>query len=203
MTRRDIINFFLILSSGLLRPFRSEAKSKLNIRSKEDLEIVDKGNGESSEKIFCSKEQSPEINMNEVLNMLGGIDHVIDSEDIVVIKVNAQWWSQGTTNTDLLQSFIEHVLARNNFIGEVIIVDNHQYDEPNSRGWTTERRNGKFNLNELVLFFQEEGFRNVTKYHWTPVTPLRRENVGKIGNSKITEGPWHGDGYVYDEKLFY
>ena len=91
-----------------------------------------------------------------------------------------------------------------NFTGEIIIAENHQYNSPNSRGWTTENRNGDFNLNELVNSFQAKGYANVTKYHWIPVTPQSgTKNPDIIAKAKIVEGPWQGDGYVYDERLFY
>jgi len=154
--------------------------------------------------VYCARNDTPERNMKKILEMLGGIEELFDPEDIVILKPNAQWWGQGMTNTDAMKAFIEAVLSRPHFKGEVIIAENHQYDNPNSRGWTTEIRNGRFNLNELVQYFQEKGHANVTKYHWRPVTP--QPTLGpkpKEWFSEIVEGPWEGEGYVYDKDLVY
>ena len=154
-------------------------------------------------RIYYSKNDSPEKNINKILEMIGGIKTLIGNEDIVILKPNAQWWNQGMTNTNAMKAFIETILSLNGFQGEIIIAENHQYDEPNSRGWTTEYKNGDFNLNELVHYFQNRGFPNVTKSHWRPVTPLLRTEQPNLCSSKIVEGPWQGEGYVYDKQLTY
>jgi len=154
--------------------------------------------------ILCSRNNTPEKNMYAVLEMLGGIERLIGPDDIVLLKPNSQWWNQGMTNTNAMKAFIEAVLNRHSFRGEVIIADNHQYNEPNSRGWTTDYRNGDFNYNELVTYFNYRGYKNVTKYNWRPVNPqIGIKEFNPANFSKRIEGPWQGDGYVYDENLVY
>jgi len=154
--------------------------------------------------IYYAQGKSPELNMQILLASMGGIEKFIGADDIVIVKPNAQWWNQGTTNTNALKAFIGAIVHQPGFRGEVIVAENHQYDEPNSRGWTTELRNGDFNLNELIGYFKEQGVLNVTKYHWRPVKPLSRKSGLNLKDfSRIVEGPWQGDGYVYDPKLIY
>ncbi len=137
------------------------------------------------------------------IELLGGIENLVGQDDIVILKVNSQWWNQGMTNTDFLFHFITAILNRPGFQGEIILADNHQARVPNSRGWTTDKRNGRFNYNELIAFFQDKGYPNVTKYHWHPAgpnpTPLQFDGSG---NNVVTH-PEEGDGYVWPEDQFY
>lgn len=154
-------------------------------------------------RIYLVRNGAPQQNITKIIEMMGGIETIIKPTDIVVLKPNAQWWNQGTTNTDAMQGFIDLVLGIPNFSGEIIIAENHQYDGDNSRGWDTDQRNGKFNLNELVEHYQSRGYKNVTKYHWrvagTTALPLEGDAQG---NSRVT-GPEQGDGYVWLEDSFY
>ncbi len=169
--------------------------------------------------IYEAKNGTPEQNMAKVIEMMGGIGKIIDKNDIVILKPNAQWWNQGMTNTNAMKGFIELVLGVSGFAGEIIIAENHhcygsRYS-PNIRGWNTQNRNGDFNYNELVAYFNRKGFRNVTKYHWVDAGPFSgdeslksklmrpvKEVVKKILNiqrGKLVSGPEEGDGYVWTE----
>ncbi len=155
-------------------------------------------------RVFVSHHNDVARNTHQLLDMLGGIEHLVGPEDIVVLKVNSQWWLQGMTNTDFLWHFIQAILDRpGGFQGEIILADNHQAQTPNSRGWTTQKRNGRWNYNELVADFQSRGYANVTKYHWHPAgpnpTPLQ---FGGSGNAVVTH-PEEGDGYVWPSTLYY
>ncbi|APF18774.1 hypothetical protein Calab_3146 [Caldithrix abyssi DSM 13497] len=149
-------------------------------------------------------QKGPAAELTErLIELLGGIDRLVGSEDVVLLKVNSQWWAQGMTNTDVLLAFIRKIVERPNFKGEVIIADNHQSKTPNSRGWNTARPNGKLNYNDLVLWFHQKGFSNVNKVHWHPAGPNPHPlQFGGSGNS-VVKGPEEGDGYVWDDALYY
>ncbi len=153
--------------------------------------------------IYTATSDDPGDNTHRLVESLGGIEAIIGKEDIVILKPNSQWWNQGMTNTDIMAAFIEIVLAIPGFTGEVIIADSHQCQEDNSRGWTTEKRNGRFNLNELVEFFNYKGHPNVTKYHWRPAgpnpMPLQMDGFG----DSVVSHPSEGDGYIWPDDLFY
>ena len=146
---------------------------------------------------------SPEENMKKAVEMLGGIDSIIGPLDIVVLKPNAQWWNQGMTNTDTMKAFIDLVLGIPDFVGEVIVAENHQFAEDSSRGWTTKERNGKYNFNELIQYYQDGGHKNVTKVHWHVAgrTELPLEGDAQ-GNSRVN-GPQDGEGYVWRDDEYY
>ena len=205
MDRRIFLKGIGMLFAFTLLPFKTDFKIRsASCQSALNLPVSKSKIMDTLSHIYCAKGDTPERNMLKILEMLGGIKSLIDTEDIVILKPNAQWWSQGMTNTNAMKAFIEAVLALPNFKGEVIIAENHQYDKPNSRGWTTKNRNGDFNLNELVEYFQEKGHANVTKYHWKPVTPQTgTKQTELVPKSKIMKGPWQGDGYVYNKNLYY
>jgi uncharacterized protein (DUF362 family) len=60
-------------------------------------------------------------------SLLGGPLGLIAPDDVVVIKVNAQWKYRGCTNSDLVRGLIQRVLDHaKTFTGEVVIVENGQ-----------------------------------------------------------------------------
>jgi len=138
-----------------------------------------------------------------LIESLGGIETVIGQHDIVVLKPNAQWWAQGMTNTDVMAAFIEMCLSIPGFDGEIIMADNHQAQEDNSRAWTTKKRNGRYNYNELIAWFNSRGYPNVTKYHWhdAGANPMPLQEAGH-GDQVVTH-PSEGDGYIWPRELSY
>jgi hypothetical protein len=58
---------------------------------------------------------------------LGGPDGLIQPDDVVLIKVNAQWKYRGCTNSDVIRGLIQKILDHpDGFIGEVVIFENGQ-----------------------------------------------------------------------------
>jgi uncharacterized protein (DUF362 family) len=56
-----------------------------------------------------------------------GTNGLIDPDDVVLIKVNAQWKYRGCTNSDLVRGLVQRVLEHpQGFNGEVVIVENGQ-----------------------------------------------------------------------------
>ncbi len=169
--------------------------------SKEDEKYLDidklGADGDGNSQIFLSRNGSAEENTRKLIELLGGIESLIAPSDIVVLKPNGQWWNQGTTNTSSMKAFIELILNIEGFTGEVIIAENHHFPEANSRGWTTEERNGEYNLNELVQFFQNQGIKNVTKYHWYDGGPSTPGMWGGAEDAGVVTGPGGEDGYFW------
>ncbi len=158
---------------------------------------------DGSSNVYHTKNGTPEENLRKVIEMMGGIENIIGPQDIVVIKPNAQWWNQGMTNTDTLKAFIDAVLGIPSFSGEIILAENHHFPEDNSRGWTTQERNGIFNYNELIDYFQNNGFPNVTKYHWHDGGPSVPGLHGGAEGAGVVHGPEEGDGYVWSPDMVY
>jgi len=58
---------------------------------------------------------------------LGGRDGLIDEEDVVLIKVNAQWKYKGCTNSDVIRGLIARILGHpDGFTGEIVLFENGQ-----------------------------------------------------------------------------
>jgi hypothetical protein len=61
------------------------------------------------------------------LNLLCGSTGLIAADDVVLIKVNAQWKYRGCTNSDLVLGLIQRILDHpDGFTGEVVIIENGQ-----------------------------------------------------------------------------
>jgi uncharacterized protein (DUF362 family) len=59
--------------------------------------------------------------------LLSGPQGMIAPDDVVVIKVNAQWKYRGCTNSDVVQGVIQSILEHpDGFTGEVVIMENGQ-----------------------------------------------------------------------------
>ncbi len=59
--------------------------------------------------------------------ILSGAGGMISSDDVVLIKVNAQWKYRGCTNSDLVRGLIQRILDHpDGFSGEVVIMENGQ-----------------------------------------------------------------------------
>ena len=146
---------------------------------------------------------TPEENVRQIVKLLGGIQRIIGKTDIVIVKPNAQRFNQGMTNTDAMRGFIDLILGMEGFSGEVIIAENHQYQQDDCCGWVTKERNGRHNLNELVKYYQDRGFANVTKYQWHVAGPCTFPLEGDGQGDSRVSGPEDGDGYVWLEDCFY
>ncbi|MCX7975266.1 MAG: DUF362 domain-containing protein [Candidatus Aminicenantes bacterium] len=60
-------------------------------------------------------------------HFLAGPQGLIASDDVVLIKVNAQWKYRGCTNSDLVRGLIQRILDHpDGFTGEVVIFENGQ-----------------------------------------------------------------------------
>jgi len=154
---------------------------------------------ETEAEIFYASGADPAGNIRRLVESLGGMENLIGPDDVVVLKPNSQWWHQGMTNTDAMAEFIRMIIEQPGFAGEVIIADNHQDTNKNSRGWTTEKRNGRFNYNELIRYFNVSGHANVTKYHWHPAGPNPEPLQFAGSGNRIRRHVSEGDGYIWPE----
>ena len=58
---------------------------------------------------------------------IGGIDGCIHKEDVVLIKVNAQWKFRGATNSDVIRGLLQRILEHpDGFNGEIVLFENGQ-----------------------------------------------------------------------------
>jgi hypothetical protein len=93
---------------------------------------------------------------------------IIGRDDVVLIKVNAEWPERGMTNTDIIKGLIARILAHpDTFTGEVQLVENGQW----RHSWAyplnnAERRSQT--MQSVVDSFAARGFR-VGACNWTAI----------------------------------
>ena len=128
---------------------------------------------------------------------LQGPSGLIDAGDVVLIKVNSQWDERGGTNTDLVKSLIEALLAHpDGFQGEIVVADNgqDQYGGAGSGGSLDWGRNNALDRGQSIQDVVDtfSGSHNVSTYLWDRITT----NVVQ----EFAEGDME-DGYVVSTKV--
>lgn len=96
--------------------------------------------------LYTAQGGGPAANVDTVLGKLGGMGKVIGPDDVVAIKVSAQWWNQGMTNVAAVKRAVEHILEIPGFKGEVVVFENTHFLDPSknvddparglTRAWT-------------------------------------------------------------------
>ena len=117
---------------------------------------------------------------------------LIAADDVVLIKINAQWDQRGGTNTDLLRSVIQAIVDHpDGFAGEIIVADNGQGQfGPRGSGGSLDwpRNNAEVrsqSAKDVVNSFA--GDHKVSTYLWDGITGKRVAEYDE-GNTE--------DGYV-------
>jgi hypothetical protein len=127
---------------------------------------------------------------------LKGIDGIINSDDVVLIKVNSQWDERGGTNTDLVYAIIKAVIDHpDGFKGEIVVADNGQaqYGASGNGGSLNWDRNNASNKDQSIEdVVQKFKGNKVSTYLWDSIT----ENVVE----EFAEGD-NEDGYVVNRNV--
>lgn len=80
-------------------------------------------------KLYRSAQEAP----------LAGPEGLISTDDVVLLKVNAQWKHRGCTNSDVVRGLIQRILEHpDGFTGEVVMFDNGQGEgsmDGDAHGW--------------------------------------------------------------------
>jgi hypothetical protein len=145
-------------------------------------------------KVYVAKGGSPAANVDDVMSKLGGIEKFVGTDDVVIIKVSAQWWNQGMTNVAAVKRVIEHVLERPGFKGEIIVFENTHFRLANgsglSRAWLhPSERNvdvpGWTKLGDLIPYFQERK------------APVSFVGLVDAGPSALSDDHWHDPSHEF------
>lgn len=213
-TRRK---FFLISTAGIVAAAATlAAVPKRYIKSFllkiEQITATSSPLKQTRSEVFVAKNGTAQENVATVIEMMGGIRRFIGPKDIVILKPNAQWWNQGRTNLAAMKGFIDLVLDRPDFEGEIIIGENQHFmddslpegEKDNVRGWVrVSEINGHIDgvnhsLDSLIGLYQARGVANVTQSHWRD-GGAKAGNWGNGRNGGIVSGPAEGDGYVWTD----
>jgi Domain of unknown function (DUF362) len=145
-------------------------------------------------RVFVAQGGGPEGNVDAVLSKMGGIATIVGKDDVVIVKVSAQWWNQGMTNVAAVKRLVESVLAREGFAGEVIVFENTHFRMPDgsglSRAWTHPSvRNvdvpGWNKLGDLIPHFENLG------------APVSFVGLIDAGQSSLADEHWHDPGHAH------
>jgi hypothetical protein len=138
--------------------------------------------------LYVGQGAGPAANVDAALGKLGGIGKIVGADDIVVIKVSAQWWNQGMTNVAAVKRVVEQVLGRDRFAGEVIVFENVHFRLADgsglARAWTRPSvRNvdvpGWNKMGDLIPHFAALG------------APVSFVGLVDAGESRLAGDHWH------------
>jgi hypothetical protein len=144
--------------------------------------------------IHVARDGTPAENIDAVLAKCGGIASVVGPEDVVIVKVSAQWWNQGMTNVAAAKRLIEQILERDGFKGEIILFENTHFRMADgsglSRAWVRpSERNvdvpGFNKLGDLITHFRGQKGRD-----GKPV-PVGFVGLVDAGPSALSDDTWH------------
>jgi hypothetical protein len=145
--------------------------------------------------LFRAINGTPSKNLTRVIEMSGGIEKIIGTDDVVVIKPNVQWFSQGAPNLSAVNAFVDMIMHRpGGFNGEVVIAENcHRGASPwLAGGWAnTFELNSDIpqvnNFNDLSVLLKNKYGKQFSICHWIDVDD----------GGKRVFSPKDGNGYVY------
>lgn len=115
-----------------------------------------------------------------------GPDGLIAPDDVVVIKVNAEWRERGMTNTDVIKGLIGAVVDHpDGFTGEIVICENGQWQDP--AFMDSPDRNNAYDRGQSYadVAAAYAGTHRVSTYDWTLV---RKSAVGEFDAGDYADG---------------
>lgn len=119
-------------------------------------------------------------------SLASGPGGIIDSDDLVIIKINYQWSQRGGTNVDLLSGLIRRIVDHpDGFTGEIVICENAQFvSVENFDRAENNARDHARSPHDVVVDFQTLGY-NISHYDWTSI---REVSVGEYSDGDLTDG---------------
>ena len=110
--------------------------------------------------------------------LVAGPDGLIEADDVVLLKVNAQWPKRGGTNTDVIRGVMRVIVEHpDGFVGEIIVADNGQ-----SVGSLNRTENNAEDISQsvqdVVNDFVGEGWQASTSL-WDPLGPYLVEEYSE------------------------
>ncbi|MBI4512021.1 MAG: DUF362 domain-containing protein [Deltaproteobacteria bacterium] len=198
LTRRRFIGGVIALGGlmGVSLAFRKKLMARLS--SWTELEsfratprLVPHDSSVERRVLHIARGGAPSDNIDSVISKLGGMGTVVGQDDVVLIKVSAQWWNQGMTNVAAVKRVIEHVLEVPGFRGEVVVFENTHFRLPSGSG--------------LSRAFTHPSERNVDVAGWNklgdliPYFEAKKSPVGFVGlvdggPSLLAHDHWHDAG---------
>ncbi|MDP6458186.1 MAG: DUF362 domain-containing protein [Candidatus Bathyarchaeota archaeon] len=128
-----------------------------------------------------------------LIDLMGekGIDFygMVQSDSIVLLKVNSQWDQRGGTNTDLVKAIIEAIVSHpDGFTGEVVIADNGQAQYGSTRhggSFDYEVNNAEDRAQSNHVVAESFPGHRVSTYLWDEITS---NEVGEYSEGDDCDG---------------
>ena len=125
--------------------------------------------------------------ISNLINLMSskGLDFyaLIDSEDVVLIKINNEWDQRGGTDTDVLEQLIQAIINHpNGFTGEIVVADNGQFQ--GSFSW--ENSNANYHNKTAQSVVDEFATDNkVSTFDWMTI---RGNQVSEYSDGNMNDG---------------
>ncbi|MDO8631259.1 MAG: DUF362 domain-containing protein, partial [Phycisphaerales bacterium] len=124
------------------------------------------------------------LHRSPLVGLTAGPDGLIDRDDVVIVKINAQWAQRGGTNTDVLRGILRRIVEHpDGFVGEIIVADNGQGYGSLDRAENNAEDHGQ-SPQDVVNDFAAEGWSVSTRL-WDA---FRTVSVGEYANSDVADG---------------
>ena len=81
-------------------------------QSTDSTKLIGKPTQDGGSIVYRSINGTPEQNLRKVVELMGGIEKIIGSNDVVLIKPNVMWWNQGAPNLCALKTFVDMIMSR-------------------------------------------------------------------------------------------
>lgn len=156
--------------------------------------LVPHNPGTDARTVYIGQGGHPADNVDAALGKLGGIGTVVGNDDVVIIKVSAQWWNQGMTNVAAVKRTIERILEVPDFTGEIVVFENVHFRLNDgsglARAWTrpSERNvdvDGWDKLGDLITHFSGKE------------VPVSFVGLVDAGESFLSGDHWHDPEHVH------
>jgi len=126
---------------------------------------------------------------------LGGPEGLIAADDVVLLKVNAQWKQRGMTNTDVLRGLVQRIVAHpDGFRGEVVVADNGQGQDyfscANENNDDTSDHTQS--MQAIVERFRADLGARISIYNWRTIKAetVAEYDQGDEGDGYVLAGPY-------------
>jgi hypothetical protein len=183
-TRREFIKYLSGLATTLLVACSPKSRTQVPRKKTKNPKAV----------VFRAVNGSPPENMEKIISMMGGVETLFGSDDIIIIKPNLQWHNQGAPNISALNRLIVLIMEmKNGFRGQVVLAENiHRGPKPwENAGWAVPfERNSDIpnilNYNSLAEHLKKTYGRRFSVCHLLDIE----------SGSKRVHSPREGEGYV-------
>ena len=206
-----IVNFIIVVLAAMLLAFCAENTSSIRVDGAQGGQSADFNQGQiiSSDIVSIVFTESSNGRDNGIERLISSMNDnqiyfykttgnpygLFGTDDVIIIKINAQWAERGGTNTDLLSNLIRAILNHpEGFRGEIIIADNGQAQfgsqgNGGSLNWSNansaDRRTSTM---DVIRSFRAAG-HNVTGVLWDTFTSVRVEefSTGDMRDGYVVE----------------